>query len=65
MGMHIIGLAKDQFGKEYYIVKNSWGDYNPFMGYFYASKSYIRYKTTGIMVNKNAIPKEIRRKLEF
>ncbi len=62
-GMHIIGLAKDQSGKEYYIVKNSWGDYNGYKGYFYASKSYIRYKTTGLMVNKSAIPDTILSKL--
>jgi bleomycin hydrolase len=63
-GMHIIGLAKDQFGKQFYIVKNSWGDdYNSYKGYFYASIPYVRYKTTSIMVNKNAIPKNIRKKL--
>jgi bleomycin hydrolase len=62
-GMHIIGLAKDQNGTIYYKVKNSWGDYNAYDGYFYASKPYVRYKTTCIMVNKNAIPKEIRKKL--
>jgi bleomycin hydrolase len=62
-GMHIIGLAKDQFGKEYYTVKNSWGNYNSYKGYFYASKPYIRYKTTSIMVNKKAIPAAILQKL--
>ena len=62
-GMHIIGLAKDQDGTMYYKVKNSWGDYNAWDGYFYASKPYVRYKTTCIMVNKNAIPKDIRKKL--
>jgi len=62
-GMHIIGSAKDQFGKEYYLVKNSWGDYNAYNGYFYTSKSYLRYKTTSIMVNKNAVPLDIRKKL--
>ena len=62
-GMHIIGLAKDQNGMIYYKVKNSWGNYNNFDGYFYASKSYVRYKTTSIMVNKNAIPGNIRKKL--
>lgn len=62
-GMHIIGLAKDQYGKEYYIVKNSWGNYNGYKGYFYASKPYIRYKTTSIMVNKRAIPAAILQKL--
>lgn len=62
-GMHIIGLAKDQNGKIYYKVKNSWGDYNNEDGYFYASIPYVLYKTTSIMVNKNCIPDEIRKKL--
>ena len=64
-GMHIIGTAKDQEGKIYYKVKNSWGDYNKFNGYFYASKPYVNYKTMCIMVNKNAIPQSIREKLEL
>lgn len=64
-GMHIVGLAKDQYGKEYYHVKNSWGSYNGYKGYFYASKPYIRYKTTSIMVNKKAIPANILQKLEL
>jgi bleomycin hydrolase len=62
-GMHIIGLAKDQNGKVYYKVKNSWGIYNNNDGYFYASKPYMRYKTTSIMVNKNSLPEDIRKKL--
>ena len=61
--MHIIGLAKDQNGTPYYKVKNSWGPYNSFDGYFYASIPYVQYKTTAIMVNKNSIPEEIRKKL--
>lgn len=62
-GMQIIGLASDQNGKVYYKVKNSWGSYNNYDGYFYASIPYVRYKTTSIMVNKNAIPDDIRKKL--
>ncbi|MDP4281047.1 MAG: C1 family peptidase [Bacteroidota bacterium] len=63
-GMHITGLAKDQNGNKYFLVKNSWGlDGSPYKGYFYASDAYVRLKTTDIMVNKNAIPKEIRKKL--
>ena len=62
-GMQIIGLANDQNGKVYYKVKNSWGNYNNYNGYLYASKPYVRYKTTSIMVNKNAIPEDIRKKL--
>ncbi len=64
-GMHIIGTAKNNDGKTFYKVKNSWGDYNMYDGYFYASKPYVNYKTMSIMVNKNAIPKSIREKLEL
>lgn len=62
-GMEIIGTAKDQNGTPYYIVKNSWGEYNKYKGYFYASIPFVQYKTMSIMVNKNAIPSEIRQKL--
>lgn len=64
-GMHIVGTAKDQTGKTYYKVKNSWGDYNKYEGYFYASKAYVNYKTMCIMVHKDAIPQSIREKLEL
>ena len=64
-GMLIVGLAKDQAGNIYYKVKNSWGNYNSFDGYFYASKPYVEYKTTSIMVHKDAIPKNIRKKLNL
>ncbi|MEI6436992.1 MAG: C1 family peptidase [Bacteroidota bacterium] len=63
-GMHLTGIAKDQNGNRYYLIKNSWGtDGSPYKGYFYASDAYLRLKTMDIMVNKNAIPKEIRKKL--
>ncbi len=64
-GMLITGTAKDQAGNFYYKVKNSWGDYNDYGGYFYASKPYVRYKTMSIMVHKDAIPKSIRKKLNL
>lgn len=63
--MHLIGLAKDQNGTIYYKVKNSWGKYNDLKGYFYASKPYLRYKTTAIVVNKAALPDAIRKKLKL
>ena len=62
-GMLIVGTAKDQDGNPYYKVKNSWGDYNDYGGYFFASKPYVSYKTMSIMVNKEAIPRNIRKKL--
>jgi len=63
--MHIIGTAKDQNGTIYYKIKNSWGPYNSYDGYFYASAPYIQYKTTAIMVHKDAVPQELRKKLGF
>ena len=62
-GMLIYGKAKDQIGNEYYMVKNSWGDYGDYHGIFYASKAFVRYKTMNIVVHKNAIPEAIRAKL--
>lgn len=64
-GMLILGSAKDQNGKKYYIVKNSWAESGKYKGYLYASEAFVLYKTTNIMVNKNAIPKEIRAKLKL
>jgi bleomycin hydrolase len=64
-GMLIVGTAKDQNGKLYYKVKNSWGSYNDYNGFFYASKPYVEYKTMSIMVHKDAIPKNIRKKLNL
>jgi bleomycin hydrolase len=64
-GMHIIGTAHDQNGNTFYKVKNSWGNYNRYNGYFYASKPYVNYKTMCIMVHKDAIPYAIREKLKL
>lgn len=61
-GMHIVGLAKDQNGKEYYIVKNSWGLTNDYKGYLYVTKEFVRYKTTAFLLNKGGIPTAIRQK---
>ena len=62
-GMQIYGIAKDQNGKEYFMMKNSWGDYGPYKGFWYVSKPYVAYKTMNIVINKNAIPADIRKKL--
>lgn len=58
-GMHIVGLATDQNGKEYYKVKNSWGEKNDYKGYMYVTKAYVKYKTTAILLHKKAIPADI------
>ncbi len=63
-GMHIIGSAKDQNGTPYFIVKNSWGsERNDMKGYFFCSKSYFQFKTTCVLVNKNAVPAAMAKKV--
>ena len=63
-GMQITGIVKDQNGDKYYIVKNSWGTkYNNLDGYFFASEAYLKLKTMNIYLHKNAIPKDVAKKL--
>lgn len=61
--MHLVGIAKDQDGNKYYYVKNSWGLQGPYKGYQYASEEFVVYKSTSILVHKDAIPKTIKAKL--
>ena len=61
-GMLIFGIAKDQNGKEYYMVKNSWGKSGDYDGIWYMTKNFIIANTMDFMVNKNAVPKDIRKK---
>jgi aminopeptidase C len=62
-GMVVYGIAKDQNGKEFFMVKNSWGEYGPYKGMFYASKAFVAYKTMNIVIHKDALPKHIAKKL--
>ena len=62
-GMLIYGKAVDQEGTEYYLVKNSWGKSGKYEGIWYASKAFVRYKTMNIIVHKDALPKDIKKKL--
>ena len=62
--MQIVGLAKDQNGKEYYKVKNSWGETNDYKGYLYVTKAFVQLKSTGILLNKAGIPKATKNKIK-
>ena len=62
-GMQIYGIAKDQNGTPYYLVKNSWGTSSKYKGIWYVSKPFVLSKTINIMVHKDAVPKDIRKKL--
>ena len=62
-GMQIVGTAVDQKGNRYYKVKNSWNVTGPYDGYWYFSRPFVAYKTMTVLVNRNAVPKEILRKI--
>ena len=62
-GMQIMGIASDQKGNSFYKVKNSWGITGKYDGYLFVSKPFVALRTTNIMVNKNAIPDAIAKKM--
>ena len=64
-GMLIYGIAKDQTGKKYYMVKNSWGTDSEYKGIWYASEAFVSYKTMSIVVHKDALPNTIKSKLDI
>ncbi len=72
-GMHATGMVKDQNGKIYFLIKNSWGtksnDYDEntkkYDGYFFASEAYMKYKTINIYIHKDALMPELKKKLNI
>ena len=62
-GMLIYGIAKDQNGNKYYMVKNSWGTDHKYKGIFYASEAFVKAKTISIMINKNSLNSSFKGKL--
>ena len=62
-GMHLYGIAKDQNGVKYYLIKNSWGKTGAYDGMWYMSENFVKGKTLNIVVNKKAVPKEILKKI--
>lgn len=64
-GMHIVGLYKDQNGKEYYKVKNSWGPKNDYDGFLYVTKNFVQLRTTALELNKNGVPEDIRKQCKI
>ncbi|MDR0680760.1 MAG: aminopeptidase [Dysgonamonadaceae bacterium] len=62
-GMLIYGVAQDQNGTKYYLVKNSWGTDSTYKGIWYASVPFVKYKTISIVVHKDVLSKDLKKKL--
>ena len=62
-GMLLYGIARDQTGRKYYMVKNSWGTDTKYKGIWYVTEAFVAYKTINVAVHKDALPKALRSKL--
>ena len=62
-GMQIFGIAHDQFGTKYYMVKNSWGTDSKYKGIWYVTENYVKGQTLDIVLHKDALPKDLKKKL--
>ncbi len=64
--VHIIGTARDQYGKKYFKIKDSSGK-DGIRGkgqYVYASESYLQYYTFSYLVNTESLPSRIVNKMK-
>jgi bleomycin hydrolase len=52
--MAIVGIAHDDEGKKYFIMKNSWGTDRPYGGLEYVSYVYFKKHTVSVIMTKKA-----------
>ena len=62
-GMVIYGIAKNQLGRKFFMVKNSWGEAGAYKGIWYASYNFVKGKTMNIVLHRSALPDDIAKKL--
>jgi bleomycin hydrolase len=53
--MSIVGLAHDEEGERYFIMKNSWGKKNPYGGLIFMSYGYFRQKTVAVFLPRMCV----------
>ena len=66
--MHIVGLVKGVDGKEYFVVKNSWGDergLDQYKGHVLVSEAYFKMNTISVLLHKDALLKKLKNKLNL
>jgi len=56
--LHIVGVARNEAGKRFYLTKDSWGkNHGKLKGYRMLSENYIRAKVLAFMIHKDALLK--------
>ena len=50
-------------GTNYFMVKNSWGTASKYGGIWYCSDSFVRAKSMDVLVHKDALSKDLKKKL--
>ncbi len=63
--MHITGLERSKTGKDFFIVKNSWGKVGPDNGYINVSEGYFAINTVSLIIPKAALDKKMLEKLKI
>jgi bleomycin hydrolase len=53
--MHVVGVARHDDGRTFYLAKNSWGAVGPYEGYVFMSAAYMRAKLLAYMVHADAL----------
>jgi bleomycin hydrolase len=53
-GMAIVGIAHDDDGEKYFVMKNSWGDNRPYGGLVYISFKEFLSETVSVVMTKEA-----------
>lgn len=63
--MHLVGISKSEKGKEFFVVKNSWGNVGPYKGFINVSIPYFAINTVGIVLPKAVLSADLKRKLSI
>jgi bleomycin hydrolase len=63
--VHLVGIAHDEAGKKYYIIKDSVGKQLGVHTKRYLSENFVRAKILTVILHKDGIPSAIRRKMKI